>query len=415
MMIQKIRAEHETGSDSLDAILERIRPLVAASRSTSEEARTLDPALVDALYAEGLFHLWVPRAFGGRDLDPIPTLEFLEKVAEMDASTAWTLMIGIEMGGLVGNYAPDRIADQFFAPEGRAIAGGVVMPGGSLERFGDEYRVTGRWPFGSGSMHCSWMLGSCILIEDGMPVMGENGNPALYVAMMPRKIVQIQDTWSTLGMNGTGSHHWNVREARIPTDHVWAIDAPALRRNAVMDFPWAVLFAATKAVVALGIARAAIEEFRLWASSTQPFGSNYFVSEDTGVQMEYARKVAAHRGARAFLLESVRELWTAGESGKPLGDEDYAIGHLAAVRAGQEAMEIVSGLFHLSGATASIYDGKPMQKLLRDIATVRSHIALSNKLYEASGAALLGGDPVAIMPFWTLNHKTEGVRSGVDR
>jgi indole-3-acetate monooxygenase len=389
----------------LGAIARRLKPDILKSAHQSEMEKRLAPALVEKLYAEGLFNLWVPTQLGGPDIDPLKSLGFLEEIATYDASTAWSLMIGIEMNGFISNYASDEALKAFFSGTEMAISGGVVMPGGSLEKNGDGYSVTGLWPYGSGCHQCSWMLGSCILMEDGLPVMGSGGNPELYVAMLPKDQIYINDTWHTLGMNGTGSHHWGIKDKLIGAHQVWPITRTALRRNKVLGFPWAVLFAVTKACIAMGVARAAVEGYRKWATSTQPFGSNYFISEDSGIQIEFAKRFAAYHSARAFLFGTIRDIWEKVERGEKISEETIAIGHLAAVKSVETAYGVVADLFHLSGATASIYDKKPMQKLLRDITTLRSHIALSNKMYEASGASLLGGNPVSIMPFWELNYK----------
>lgn len=395
-----------TLQDSLTNIARKLKTDIVKSAPKSEEEKRLTPEIVEKLYAEGLFNLWVPECLGGPDIDPLTALKFLEEIASYDASTAWSLMIGIEMNGFICNYAPDEIIQSFFSGAEMAISGGVVMPGGSLEKVEDDnYAVTGLWPYGSGCHQCSWMLGSCILMEDGMPVMGSSGNPALYVAMMPKSKIYINDTWHTLGMNGTGSHHWGTKDQRISETQVWPVSIEARRKNKALNFPWAVLFAVTKASIAMGVAKAAVDHYRNWITTTTPFGSNYFISEDSCVQLEFAKRFATYSSARAFLFGTISDIWNKVEKGQKLDEETIALGHLAAVKAAEDAYSVVNDLFYLSGATTTIYDKKPMQKFMRDMTTLRSHVALSNKLYEASGAALLGADPVTIMPFWDLNYK----------
>ncbi|MDC8758931.1 acyl-CoA dehydrogenase family protein [Janthinobacterium fluminis] len=384
---------------------QQLKSDIIKSAALAEDEKRLSDDIVDKMHAEGLYNLWVPTSLGGADVDPLTTLKLLEEIASYDASTAWALMIGIEMNGFISNYAPDSVIRKFFSGEGKAISGGVVMPGGSLEQDGEEYTATGLWPFGSGCQHATWMLGSCILMEDEMPVMGSSGNPELHVAMFPKDMIYINDTWRTLGMKGTGSHHWGVKDQRIGADQVWPITRTALRKNKVLGFPWAVLFALTKASVAMGIAKATVEHYRKWSMSTQPFGSNYFISEDSGTQIEFAKRYALFQSARAFLFGTIRDIWEKVQQGQEIDEDTIALGHLAAVKSSEDAYQVVTDLFYLSGASASIYDKKPLQKLLRDMTTARSHIALSHRLYEASGASLLGGNPVAIMPFWDLNYK----------
>ena len=53
-------------------------------------------------------------------------------------------------------YGPaDSITGGFAAPVGRATA----LPSGGL-------RVSGRWAWGSGTRHCTWIGGGCLLVDD---------------------------------------------------------------------------------------------------------------------------------------------------------------------------------------------------------------------------------------------------------
>ncbi|MGH7553064.1 MAG: acyl-CoA dehydrogenase family protein, partial [Longimicrobiales bacterium] len=56
-----------------------------------EHGRLAEP-VVQALHTEGLFGMWVPRALGGAELDPIDSLQVIENVAYGDPSTGWVLM-----------------------------------------------------------------------------------------------------------------------------------------------------------------------------------------------------------------------------------------------------------------------------------------------------------------------------------
>ena len=207
-------------------------------------------------------------------------------------------------------------------------------------------------------------------------------------------------------MRGTASHHWGIKNETIDAKYTWKIDDKPKRSNKVSKFPGAVLFSITKACVALGVARSIVEEFHKWALSTQPLGSNYFIGEDAGVQIEYAKNVAKLESARSFLFDIVGKISDSSLTNEQVAEQDIAMGHLAAVNAGTEAYSCATSLIHLAGATATIYDNKPLQKKLRDLTTIRSHIALSNKIYEASGASMLDGTPSSVIPFWDMNYNS---------
>lgn len=43
------------------------------------------------------------------------------------------------------------------APTGKAL----VVDGG--------YRVSGRWQFNNGCQHCDWLMGTCVIFDNGSP------------------------------------------------------------------------------------------------------------------------------------------------------------------------------------------------------------------------------------------------------
>ena len=84
---------------------------------------------------------------------------------------------------------------------------------GTCERVEGGYRVTGRWPFSSGSDHCTWAMLGFVLPPDG-----PDQPPTLVWGLLPRDDYRVDDDWRTVGMRGTGSNTLIVDGAFIP-DH----------------------------------------------------------------------------------------------------------------------------------------------------------------------------------------------------
>src|SRR5204863_8148906 len=138
----------------------------------------------------------------------------------------------------------------------------------------DGYRVSGRWPFSSGVDHCDWVMGGCVVIEDGSPRMLEGGRPDVQLALFPKAEVEVIDTWHVSGLRATGSHDIAVDGLSVPGDRAASvITQEPLETGALYAFPVFGLLALTIAGTALGIARAAIDDLLELAGGQTPTGS----------------------------------------------------------------------------------------------------------------------------------------------
>ena len=69
-----------------------LRPLFEAEADETDASLTLTPKVVDAAADAGLFHLMVPKEFGGLEADSSTLLDVFEELAIADGSIGWTLM-----------------------------------------------------------------------------------------------------------------------------------------------------------------------------------------------------------------------------------------------------------------------------------------------------------------------------------
>src|SRR5882757_6223059 len=85
------------------------------------------------------------------------------------------------------------------------------MPGDRCERVDGGYRISGRWPYASGSFDAQWAtLG---IVVDSPP----GANP-LALALVPASAWTIEPTWFVTGMEGSGSDTLVVGDHFVP-DH----------------------------------------------------------------------------------------------------------------------------------------------------------------------------------------------------
>ena len=355
-----------------------------------ERARRLPEPLARKAIDLGLMRMCAPTEVDGLEVDPATMVRVLETIGLEDGSAAWVVMIAATTSTLASIYDLEA-SRQAFGPDD--VWCGVAAPLGRAVPEGDGFRVSGRWPFGSGCEVATWMAGGCIVMDGDTPVLGPGGAPEVRLCLVPRSEVTIHDTWRVNGLRGTGSHDWEVLDSYIPVARTNAIgiDRPWCERPA-FTFPIWGLLSLGIAGVALGIGRAAIDELVRLAGEKTPIGATRRLAERGQVQEAAARAEAQLRGARAFLFEAIDDAWVTATSGGKPNLRQRATIRLAATNVAHSAAEVVDAMYTAGGATAN-YDTSPLQRHFRDIQALTQHVMVQPTTWEMTGRILLGLPP----------------------
>ncbi len=141
-----------TATDAL-ARVQALCPLVAEHADAAEQARSLPAPVVDALVGAEIFRLLIPQVLGGLEADPITACQVVEELSTIDGATGWCAMIGSGYGQFAGLLEEPAAKAIFGDP--RAVVAGAFRPNGVARAVAGGYRVSGRWPFGSGIHHAT--------------------------------------------------------------------------------------------------------------------------------------------------------------------------------------------------------------------------------------------------------------------
>lgn len=366
-----------------DVLVSRAVTVARDGADRAETERRLPIETVDALAAAGLLRMCLPSDLGGPGVDPLETIELIERVAHADGAAGWCSMISSTTASMAVFLEPE-IARSVFA-SARAT-GGVFAPNGVGRVEGDEVVVSGRWQWGSGTQHCDWVVGGT-RCDDGVQ----------RTCIFPASEIELHDTWFTSGMRGSGSLDFSVDEVRVPLARTVAPGRQAPCSNdPIARFPNFTLLAIGVAAVGLGIARRALDELVEIAGAKTPQFSSRTLAESGFAQGELARAEASWRAARALLHTSVGESWEEALAGRPI-DVDRRVGmRLAAMHAASEATSVTDRAFTVAGGSA-VYDTSVLGRCLRDAHVVPQHIMVAPRLAETLGKHLMGVDLDASM------------------
>jgi alkylation response protein AidB-like acyl-CoA dehydrogenase len=373
----------------------KLAPRIRAIRDELETARRVPPSLVQAIAEAGLFQLHLPRSMGGPELPPLTTFRVIEELSKVDGSVGWCTMIANGACFFASRLGADVGRELFGQPPDPRIAGSL-RPEGKAYLVDGGYRVQGRWDFASGIDHARWLLCTCAVMDGDSPRLTPAGTPELRYLLVPADAATIEDTWSVVGMCGTGSHDFIVDDVFVPTSHTFSFTEPPDEAGALYHPRLLLVVAWTDTVGnALGIARGAIDAFIELATYRSSTSAPTLLRDRPFVQTRVAEAEAILNAARAYVVDAVGTAWEAVCAGIPDPGREIAQARLAITHGMQEAVRTVDLVFHAAGTNA-LYRKYPLERFFRDIHAAVQHAAGLPVHYETAGKVLLGLRPDGI-------------------
>jgi 3-hydroxy-9,10-secoandrosta-1,3,5(10)-triene-9,17-dione monooxygenase len=287
-------------------ILERVReqlPDIRAAAEEGERARAIPRASVDRLLDAGLARALLPRRYGGYELGLDTWFEITRELAKADASHGWCASLLMHMPHYA-TYWPLAAQEEMWADGVDFGIAGSLPPVCQVERADGGYHVTGRSPFASGIMHSDWGV-------VGGFVPDPSGTPEWCWFLLPASDYEIDDTWFTIGMRGTGSNTMVTDRVFVPEERVLHytyiiegdVPGPAPSDNPMYRLPLASYGPLGFSTAILGSAQGALEEFTGWTASRRaPDGS--LIAQRPRIQRALA-KAAADIDAAELLLRRI--------------------------------------------------------------------------------------------------------------
>src|SRR5947199_10517426 len=159
----------------------------------------------------------MPRGLGGLQAGPLTYVRVVGLLAEGAGSVGWNVANN-SIGQLITFFLQDAAAPEIYAHGAdTVIAGTAVMGGGRAVPVDGGYRVTGRWPFGTGCQESSWMLGSFQILDGDQPRRSPDGASVHWRRVFARSEGQIvEGSWEVAGLRATGSFDWTVDDVFLP-------------------------------------------------------------------------------------------------------------------------------------------------------------------------------------------------------
>lgn len=376
----------------VEGLLDRVRafvPLIAERAFEAEQRRKPDDEVIEALKATGVFRAFVPKRFGGYEIDLDLFVDVGLAVSEACPSTGWVTTFYMEHNWLLQTFSPE-LQEQVFTRQPFVLAPGLVNPKeGTATPKGDGYELSGHWKFGTGIVHADWVLLSARVTTE------PDAAPRMF--LLRPDAIEVKDTWHVDGMVATGSHDIIARAVPVPETHVSLREPPGLRAG--RDAPYLVripvlpMLALTAAIPALGAARKAVELFGRLVRERVPFGTHKLQSQRASAQIRLANTLTAARAAETVLRAVARDVTDHARGRRELSPLDQLLLRLALAHVVRDARSVVRDVLDGSGASVHFLDHE-LQRILRDVQMISAHTVFDVDLAaEQCGRALLETDP----------------------
>ncbi len=380
--------------------LRRARELIPFLREQApkcEEARSLTPAVMNALSRTGLFRYLQPRVWGGMELPFVSYFDIPEMLARGDISVGWVVA---NLGSHHRNLAwwdPKAQEEVWGRDPDAGIASGIAFHQGRGRPTDGGIVLSGEWNFSSGTDHSDWSMLACIVREADKPV-------DYVFCLLHWSEYEVVDDWHTLGMRATGSKTVRCKEVFVPAyrivsmylardGHSWP--GLAIHRNPHYRIPTSAIGGHCIGACMVGNARAALE---ISIDHVKSRSTNY-----TGARMRDFQTVQQRIGAAGARIDAAAllmrndclEAQCMVETGGTLDRETRLRYKRNCAYAVRQCLEAVDSLHEMAGG-GGIYDHHPLQRIFRDARAAAGHISFSTDVQLAPWALVaLGGEFVS--------------------
>lgn len=381
------------------SFFEKAQKLVPKLRERAEETeqlRRLPDETIEDIKKAGFFKLLRPKRYGGFETDIKTYADVVVELSRGCASTGWIVALcGIRELMVAESFSEKTHEEIFGKNPDDVVFAGVYEP-----RKAEAYKVDGGyfieegyWMFCSGSQHATWGY-------FGLPIRDKDGNLIDQVLMtLPFENMEIQDDWYTFGLKGSGSNAVKMHNVFIP-DHRVVSFVETLNGNYqsthLRDIPLynTALFPAlilSLGLPILGAVKGALDLFleSLPFRKAANLGVEY-LKEAPSTHLQISEAKLKIDTAEMHFYRVINDLENWANSGKHM-DPDSRVQALAHIGYANQILREALEIIIWASGSGFVYDGNPLQRIIRDVITMNSHRSLSPTITKENYGRILAG------------------------
>ena len=200
-------AQTPTPEDLIAAAHDMIPRLRERAQECDRTGR-IPEATIQEFIDNKLFEITKPRRYGGYEMGWEVFGEVAMKIGCGCGSSGWVFSV-LGQHPLLANRIGIDLMDEIWTKNPNALVAASKHQSGSFKKVDGGYVGSGISTFASGCLHSEWVLVGGAPVDDSDEILGP---------MLPIEDVEIMDSWHSVGLNGTGSHHVKYDNIFVP-DH----------------------------------------------------------------------------------------------------------------------------------------------------------------------------------------------------
>jgi alkylation response protein AidB-like acyl-CoA dehydrogenase len=372
-----------------------LQPLLQAEAPEGERRRSPTPAVDKALRDAELLTVLLPRRWGGGGISFSDFARMQMELAKGDPSISWVSQI-VNGTTWVASLTSDATQEALFG-NGPVLVCGAYNPPGKAVRVEGGWRVTGRWPYSSGSRQAQWAQAGCILEGYDGPVV-----PGINMVYIPFSALEIEDSWFVTGMQGTGSDTTVANDVFVPDHLMVMMDKPfghvepdKKHWYAPSDnLPVIPVVRTTGIAQILGAAEAMLELVKADVLKKPQVTTFYKTKAESGAVAHEVGQVAAKLdAARTLLFSALATLDEVGLTGRAFPFSERAAHKAACAQVTDLIHQSIETLMFIAGSSAFLLSN-PLSRYWRDAHVALRHVTNVPLIaYEIYGRERLGITP----------------------
>lgn len=317
---------------------------------------------IKELKESGYTSLTVPRRYGGKEISLSEFLRLQEKIAEGDGSTA--LSIGWHMGIIKSLGEKNNWDESVFRALCEKIKKGALMNNCATEPQTGSPTRGGKPVTSARKEEGFWIINGRKSFTTMAPVLDyfnvsatieESGEIGNFLIPRSSEGLEIEETWDSIAMRGTGSHDLLLKNVRVKQDALVELFQPGKKGAA----GWLLHIPACY----LGIAQAAQDYTITFAKNYSPNSISGAIIDLPNVQQKIGEMELELMRARHFLYSVAKKWDEANDEARSRMQPELGAVKLAVTNA---AIAVVDLAMRVAGAR-SLSAKNPLQRYYRDV------------------------------------------------